>query len=54
MYAAMEKIAGPQDSKLTHSTLKAFLDASSRIRYAPIPALALELAVYELLGEEVA
>lgn len=50
-YGSMEKLAGPADSKLTHATLKAFLDAASRIRFAPIPALALELAVYELLGD---
>jgi DNA polymerase-3 subunit gamma/tau len=51
VYGSMEKLAAPADSKLTHQTLKAFLDAASRIRYAPIPALALELAVYDLLGE---
>lgn len=51
IYGSMEKLAAPSNSKLTHATLKAFLDASSRIRFAPIPALALELAVYELLGE---
>ncbi|MEA2701319.1 MAG: polymerase subunit gamma/tau [Candidatus Parcubacteria bacterium] len=54
LYSAMEKLAAPGDSKLTHQTLKTFLDAASRIRYAPIPALALELAVYELLGEQIA
>ena len=54
LYGAMEKLAAANGSKLTHITLKAFLDAASRIRYAPIPALALELAVYELFGEEVA
>ena len=51
MYASLERLAAPPDSKLTHRTLKAFLDAASRIRFAPIPVLPLELAVYELLGE---
>ena len=50
MYGAIEAIAASPDSRLTHATLKAFLDAASRIRFAPIPALSLELAVYELLG----
>lgn len=49
MYGSMEQLAAPNDSKLTHQTLRSFLDASSRIRYTPIPALALELAVYDLL-----
>lgn len=53
LYGTMEKIAAAGGSKLTHRTLKTFLDAASRIRYAPIPALALELAVYELPGEEI-
>mgnify|MGYP000084124711 CR=1 FL=1 len=37
-----------KDSKLTHETLKAFLDASARMRFAPVPSLPLELAVLEL------
>jgi DNA polymerase III subunit gamma/tau len=51
MYETMEGLAGPSDSKLTHETLRVFLDAASRIRYTPIPSLALELAVYDLLGQ---
>ena len=47
LYASTERAAA-EESKLSHQTLKVFLDAASRIRYAPIPALALELAVYEL------
>lgn len=54
LYAGVEAIAQEKGSRLTHETLKVFLDAASRIRFAPIPALALELAVYESLGEEVA
>lgn len=48
-FSAIEALAGAKDSKLTHETLKAFLDTASRIRYAPVPALPLELAVYKLL-----
>ncbi|HEY0010827.1 MAG TPA: DNA polymerase III subunit gamma/tau [Candidatus Paceibacterota bacterium] len=54
MYGPMEALAAPPGSKLTHAALKAFLDAASRIRYSPVPALALELAVYELFGDNVA
>ncbi len=47
-YQEIETLASSKDSKLTHVTLKALLDASSRIRFSPIPALPLELAVLEL------
>lgn len=43
-----EAFAAAPDSKLTHRTLLAFIDAASRIRFAPIPVLPLELAVMEL------
>lgn len=36
---------------ITHDTLLAFLTATERIRYAPIPALPLELAVLELFPD---
>ena len=36
---------------ITHATMLAFLTAAERIRYAPIPALPLELAVLELFPE---
>ena len=36
---------------ITHATLLAFLTASDRIRYAPIPAIPLELAIFEALPE---
>jgi len=49
-YAALEDV-GRQTSHITHATLLAFLTASERIRYAPIPALPLELAVLELYPE---
>ncbi len=42
------ELATAKESKLSHGTLKAFLDASSRMRFAPVPALPLELAVLEL------
>ncbi|HEX8591313.1 MAG TPA: DNA polymerase III subunit gamma/tau [Candidatus Paceibacterota bacterium] len=51
LYASVESLATAGDSKVSHRTLKVFLDAASRIRYAPIPALALELSIYELLGD---
>ncbi len=47
-YAEIQKIAEQKDSKLTHRTLKALLDATERIRFSPIPSLPLELAVLEL------
>lgn len=51
-YSALEAIASDSASKLTHATLKAFLDAAASIRFSPIPALPLELAVYEVLGQD--
>lgn len=50
-FGEIKALASAKDSKLTHATLKALLDAASRMRFSPIPALALEVAVYELLGE---
>lgn len=56
-FAALEKFAaGNPSTKLgaggiTHATMLAFLNAAERIRYAPIPALPLELAVLELFPE---
>jgi DNA polymerase-3 subunit gamma/tau len=57
-FSALEKFAaGNPSTKLgaggiTHATMLAFLTAAERIRYAPIPALPLELAVMELFPEE--
>lgn len=53
-YAEVEQFANAKGSTLTHKTLKVFLDAASRMRFSPIPVLALELAVFELFGEDVA
>ena len=54
-FSALEKFAepnvGPRRSYITHQTMLAFLTATERIRYAPIPALPLELAVLELFAE---
>ncbi|MFA6519767.1 MAG: DNA polymerase III subunit gamma/tau [Candidatus Paceibacterota bacterium] len=52
-FSALEKFAhvGPPRSYITHQTMLAFLNAADRIRYAPILALPLELAVLELLPE---
>ncbi len=47
-YAEIEKLAMDKESKLTHATLRTFLDAAARVRFAPVPALPLELAVLEL------
>ncbi|HRH55807.1 MAG TPA: DNA polymerase III subunit gamma/tau [Candidatus Paceibacterota bacterium] len=41
-------IAEQKDSGLAHEALAAFLTASSRMRFAPVPELPLELAVLEL------
>ncbi len=45
-------LAEAKDSKLTHNTLRAFLDAASRIRFSPIPVLPLELAVMEVSRQD--
>jgi len=50
-YAGIAELAKASDSKLTHHALKYFLDAASRARYSPVPALPLELAVYELFEQ---
>ncbi len=47
-YAEIEKLAMDKESKLTHATLRTFLEAAARVRFAPVPALPLELAVLEL------
>lgn len=49
-YPALE--AHAKGKGVTHQTLLAFLTAAERIRYAPIPALPLELAVLELFPGE--
>lgn len=46
-YAELEKLAQDAGSKLSHRTLASFLDAASRMRFSPVPALSLELAVLE-------
>lgn len=51
-FSEVEALASMQGSKLTHGALKAFLDAAASIRFSPVPALPLELAVYEILGED--
>ena len=47
-YAEVEAIATASDSKLSHKTLVALLDAMSAMRFSPIAALPIELAVLEL------
>ncbi len=51
-YQAIETLASDTESKLTHETLRVFLEAASRIRYSPVPALPLELAVLSLTGQD--
>ena len=48
-FAALEKFA--KQKGITHATMLSFLTAADRIRYAPITALPLELAVLELFPE---
>ncbi len=55
-FSALDKITthenvGFTKPNITHATMLAFLTAADRIRYAPIPALPLELAVLELFPE---
>ncbi len=50
-YGEIESLAADKESKVTHDTLKGFLDAATRIRYAPVPSLPLELVVLELFPE---
>jgi DNA polymerase-3 subunit gamma/tau len=49
-FPALEKFS--EEKGITHATMLAFLNAADRIRYAPIPALPLELAVLELFPNE--
>jgi DNA polymerase-3 subunit gamma/tau len=49
-FSALEKFT--RGKGITHATMLAFLNAAERIRYAPIPALPLELAVLELFPDE--
>ncbi len=52
VYGEVEQLSSAKDSKLTHDTLRVFLDAASRIRFSPIPALPLELAVMEVSRQD--
>ncbi|MDO8623843.1 MAG: DNA polymerase III subunit gamma/tau [bacterium] len=49
-FATLSKHA--EQKNITHQTLLAFLTAVERIRYAPIPAIPLELAVLELFPDD--
>ncbi|MFA6408291.1 MAG: DNA polymerase III subunit gamma/tau [Candidatus Paceibacterota bacterium] len=56
-FCALEKITTHENvghimSYITQTTMLAFLTAADRIRYSPIPALPLELAVLELFQEQ--
>jgi len=41
-------LSDAKESRLSHETLKVLLDAAARMRFSPVPALPLELAVLEL------
>ncbi|MDP2665746.1 MAG: DNA polymerase III subunit gamma/tau [bacterium] len=49
-FSALEKFT--KEKGITHATMLTFLTAAERIRYAPILALPLELAVLELFPDE--
>ncbi len=49
-YAEFEVLALDSESKISHETLRTFLEAAGRMLFSPVPALALELAVIELLA----
>ena len=49
-YGELEALANDKDSKLGHGALKGFLEASSRMRYASVPSLPLEIAIFDLLA----
>jgi len=50
-YTVLKGYADEASSKLTHAVLLAFLTASDRIRFAPIPELPLELAVLDAIPD---
>lgn len=52
VFGEIQSLAANKDSKLTHATLRVFLDAASRIRFSPIASLPLELAVMEVSGQD--
>lgn len=47
-YRDASALVSGKESKLSHDTLRVFLDAAGRIRFSPIASLPLELAVLEL------
>jgi len=49
VYGEVEALAGNKESTLSHDTLRVLLEAANRARYAPVPSLPLEMAVFELL-----
>ncbi|MBU1292940.1 DNA polymerase III subunit gamma/tau [Patescibacteria group bacterium] len=51
-YKEAKAISDAKDSFLTHSTLAVFLDAAARIRFSPVPALPLELAVLAISRQD--
>ncbi len=49
---AVLEVEAKKEQGITHRTLLAFLAATEHVRYAPIPALPLELAVLELFSDK--
>lgn len=47
-YTEASGLASSKESRLSHETLRTFLDAAGRMRFSPVPSLPLELAVLEL------
>ncbi len=48
-YAEALTVVSSNESRLSHETLRTFLDALGRMRFSPVPSLPLELAVLELV-----
>lgn len=49
-YGEVEALAQAKDTTLSHATLRVLLESVNRARFAPVPSLPLELAVFELLS----
>jgi DNA polymerase-3 subunit gamma/tau len=49
-YTVFDALAKETNTRLTHTALKHLLDASDRVRFSPVPALPLELALYDIFA----
>lgn len=50
-FSRLDMLQKAEESGITHEALSKLLEAASKLRYAPVPALPLELMVLEYLGE---